>query len=225
MAIVIDTPNDFVNQSERMVFDHLVNTLPDEFTLISNLNILLQNKAREIDLLVIGPSVIWVVEVKNHTAPVKVGMQKYYVGQDERSHPLFTTRTKAQILSSAIKNLLNVQHGPWFQELVLYASEPPALTIIPEMEAYFRTLDSVAELFENPSSISLHRPIIPSEHKNALLKLLDLNQTTRVPYLKLNMWESNELTIAGEWKFWKAKSLITGKPFDLHIRDVQHLRG
>lgn len=225
MAIVIDTPNDFVNQSERMVFDHLVNTLSDEFTLISNLNILLQNKAREIDLLVIGPSVIWVVEVKNHTAPVKVGMQKYYVGQDERSHPLFTTRTKAQILSSAIKNLLNVQHGPWFQELVLYASEPPALTIIPEMEAYFRTLDSVAELFENPSSISLHRPIIPSEHKKALLELLDLNQTTRVPYLKLNMWESNELTIAGEWKFWKAKSLITGKPFDLHIRDVQHLRG
>ena len=108
MAIVIDTPNDFVNQSERMVFDHLVNTLPDEFTLISNLNILLQNKAREIDLLVIGPSVLWVVEVKNHTAPVEVGMQKYYVGQDERSHPFFTTRKKAQILSSALKDLLNV---------------------------------------------------------------------------------------------------------------------
>ena len=105
MAKVINFHDEgFQNADEELAFNQLKEQLPDTFTIIPNLSIIIQGTPMEIDLLIIGPQCVWVIETKSNIPPVEVTQHEYLVnGISRGGHPVKTSRKKAQRLSSKFR--------------------------------------------------------------------------------------------------------------------------
>lgn len=102
-----------VNDAERIAIAHLRDRLPDSFTIIHNFEIDRQGEAFEIDIAVLAPHAVYVVDVKGTRGLIDVHGPKWYPdGRQPFPSPLAKLRSHAK----AIKGIITGSH-PGRQEL------------------------------------------------------------------------------------------------------------
>ena len=92
-----------VNDSERQAIAHLRDHLPDTYTILHNFEIRRGNEVFEIDLAIIAPHAIYLVDVKGTNGNIDVYGSKWYPeGRQPFSSPLPKLRGHAKALSGLI---------------------------------------------------------------------------------------------------------------------------
>jgi len=231
MAEVITAPNNlgFVTEGEELLFNHLKTSLPDSFTIIPNLIITVKGSPMEIDLLVIGPVCIWVIETKHNYPPVKVTQHDYFVGDVRKSsHPVNSTRLKAQKLVSKFSALVSTGKVPFFQHLCVFSPAPQSLDVSDELKSVVRLLPQAVETLLNPGDVVptefAHKlkPMEP-EIKEQFLEMLELDSVPRVPRFDNGVYESESQFIADGWKIWEARHKVTNAAVQLYVKQIKRL--
>lgn len=91
------------NESERSAIRHLRDHLPDSFTVIHNFELTEGVEVAEIDLAIVGPHCVYVVDVKGTRGRVDVHGSKWYPEGRQAFHsPLAKLRQHAKALKSLI---------------------------------------------------------------------------------------------------------------------------
>lgn len=109
------------NRSERWAIDFLQNKLPEDYWLISNIDVTDQQGNRlEVDALVLGRWAIYLVEIKGYTGTVTAGERVWDLGRGySEETPLNSLGYKARVLASRIRDrITGSMHVPWCQATV-----------------------------------------------------------------------------------------------------------
>ena len=211
-----------VNEGERRVLEHLASTLPASFELHPNLQVSVERgELVECDIIVFGPDCMWVVEVKDLAGEVDIDEHTFIVNGEPRTHPVHSTRLKAQKIKSRLA--VNPELGAvWIQPLVVLARTPRTLRIAPNMTKFVTSMQRSAEVIADPTFIGLQRDRL-SEHTRSVAKArLSLDSTARKPRGRFGAYLADELVSAGgghQW--WRAhhevfdtQVLLQVAPFD-----------
>mgnify|MGYP002629763491 FL=1 len=211
-----------VNEGERRVLEQLAASLPDSFELHPNLQVAVDRGALvECDIIVFGPDCIWVVEVKDLAGEVIVDEHSFVVNGEPRSHPVHSTRLKAQKIKSRLA--VNPElSAVWIQPLVVLARTPMALRIAPTMTASVVSADRAVETISDPTLIGLQRDRLPERTRSIAKARLALDSRARTPRSRFGAYLADELLSAGgghQW--WRAhhevfdtQVLLQVVPFD-----------
>ena len=99
-VISIGTP---VNDSERKTIAHLRDNLSDGYTILHNFELLVGNQAFEIDLAVIAPHAVYLVDVKSTRGTISVYAGKWFPeGRPPFASPLGKLRQHARVTKSML---------------------------------------------------------------------------------------------------------------------------
>ena len=224
MAELLLTPDNPgpVNEGEARVVQRLVDELPDGFVVIPNLEVPVHGGLMvEIDALVLGPDIAWVVEVKDHAPDVEINQHSYLVGGMPRGHAVKVTRRKCQQLHTRMAAIGPQLGWVWFQPLVVLAQQPAGLAVAAAMEPFVRLIDDASHLIANPSLIGLYKdPINPATFA-ALRQHLADEATHRPPRFDSDMYVGTQLIAKAEgWELWLGEHKVFKETVELHIRHV-----
>lgn len=224
MAELLLTPDNPgpANDGEARVVERLVNDLPENFVVIPNLEVPVQGgQLVEIDALVLGPDVAWVVEVKDHTPDVEINQHSYLVGGMPRGHAVKTTRRKCQQLHSRMAGINHQLGRVWFQPLIVLAQPPAALSVANAMEPFVRLLDDAVHLISHPAQIGLYRDPISSTALVELRKRLADDAKPRPARFDSDMYAGTQLIAhVGGWELWLGEHKVFKEAVELHVRHV-----
>lgn len=96
-----------VNDAERIAIAHLRDHLPDNFTVIHNFEIARQGETFEIDIALLAPHAVYVIDVKGTRGLIDVYGPKWYPeGRSPFPSPLAKLRSHAK----AIKGIVTASH-------------------------------------------------------------------------------------------------------------------
>jgi hypothetical protein len=101
MAIYIQC-GEFANKSEYAICECLVNSLPDDWLVLSNVN-LEGFEQREIDIVVIGNNNIFVLEIKDLDGPINCNNREWELTGKWIDSPILQVRKSTQLLVSKCK--------------------------------------------------------------------------------------------------------------------------
>jgi serine/threonine protein kinase len=96
-----------VNDAERIAIAHLRDHLPDSFTVIHNFEIGRQGEAFEIDIALLAPHAVYVIDVKGTRGLIDVHGPKWY--PEDRS-PFPSPLAKLRSHAKAIKGIITASH-------------------------------------------------------------------------------------------------------------------
>jgi serine/threonine protein kinase len=102
-----------VNDAERIAIAHLRDHLPDSFTVLHNFRIERQGESFEIDIALLAPHALYVIDVKGTRGLIDVHGPKWY---PEGRSPFPSPLAKLQSHAKAIKGIITASH-PGRQEL------------------------------------------------------------------------------------------------------------
>jgi len=114
------TFGDAVNDSERWAFNLLANELPEDYLLLTNIEIPTQTgQAMEVDALVIGEWGIYVVDVKGYIGHLDAGLHAWQLDGREVDNSLSKANYVARVLAGRLKHKIPVGvYAPWCQGMV-----------------------------------------------------------------------------------------------------------
>lgn len=227
MAELLITPGNTgpVNAGEQLVVSRLVDELPDNFVVVPNLEVPIGGgDFAEIDALVIGNDVAWVVEIKDHTPDVEISQHSYLVGGMPRSpHPIKATRRKCQKLHTRLSPISFDLGRVWFQPLIVLAKQPEALSVAESMKDFVRVIDQAVGLIKDPSQIGLYRDPITSSARTQLRKLLAEEAGPKPPRFESDMFVGTQLIArTPDWEMWVADHRVFNESVQLHIRRISN---
>lgn len=137
------------DEGEALVVNHLKNALPETYTLIPNLEIRQRGApAYELDLVVIAPHAVYVVEIKRWLGGIEGDDYSWRIGGLHlRLNPWPTVNNKARVLKSLIRERQPACAEAWVEAVVAIADETGALNLQgASRERVFRYSDLVAFL-------------------------------------------------------------------------------
>ncbi|MBY5920504.1 NERD domain-containing protein kinase family protein [Ferrimonas balearica] len=111
---------DPVNESERWAFKLLAEELPDEYLLLTNIEIPTQTgQALEVDALVIGQWGIYVVDVKGYIGQLEAGQHAWQLDGRDVDNSLAKANYVARVLAGRFKHKFPIGvYAPWCQGMV-----------------------------------------------------------------------------------------------------------
>ncbi|MBY6185417.1 NERD domain-containing protein [Marinobacter hydrocarbonoclasticus] len=109
-----------VNDSERWAFKLLAQELPDEYLLLTNIEIPTQSgQALEVDALVIGHLGIYVVDVKGYIGQLEAGQHAWQLDGRNVDNSLAKANYVARVLAGRFKHKFPIGvYAPWCQGMV-----------------------------------------------------------------------------------------------------------
>lgn len=109
-----------VNQAEAWAFNLLKQHLPDDYILLTNVEIPTQSgQAMEVDALVVGKWGIYVVDVKGYIGQLDAGQHAWTLDGREVENSLAKANYVARVLAGNIKRKIPVGvYAPWCQGMV-----------------------------------------------------------------------------------------------------------
>ena len=112
---------DAVNDAERWAFSLLTKELPDEYVLLTNIDIPTQSgQAMEVDALIIGQWGVYVVDVKGYIGRLDAGMHAWSLDGRNVDNSLSKANYVARVLAGKLKHKIPVGvYAPWCQGVVL----------------------------------------------------------------------------------------------------------
>ncbi|WP_087026327.1 NERD domain-containing protein kinase family protein [Thaumasiovibrio subtropicus] len=111
---------DAVNDAERWAFKLLADELPNDYLLLTNIEIPTQSgQAMEVDALVIGEWGIYVVDVKGYIGRLDAGLHAWQLDGREVDNSLSKANYVARVLAGRLKHKIPVGvYAPWCQGMV-----------------------------------------------------------------------------------------------------------
>lgn len=111
------------NEGESLVVSHLVEQLPGTYTVIPNAEIIQQgNPPFELDVIVVAPHAIYVVEIKRWLGGIEGDDYSWVVGGlHRRPNPWITVNNKSRVLKSAIDARMPGLGRYWIEPVVAIA--------------------------------------------------------------------------------------------------------
>ncbi|MBY6105997.1 NERD domain-containing protein [Ferrimonas balearica] len=111
---------DPVNESERWAFKLLAQDLPDDYLLLTNIEIPTQTgQALEVDALVIGQWGIYVVDVKGYIGQLEAGQHAWQLDGRDVDNSLAKANYVARVLAGRFKHKFPIGvYAPWCQGMV-----------------------------------------------------------------------------------------------------------
>lgn len=192
-----------VNDGERRMIKLFESELGDKFTIIPNIELSLDRgtSLAECDMVIVGPDCVWVVEVKDLAGVVDVSEHNFVVNGEQRSHPVMTTRRKAQKISSRLRRNPQLK-GVWVQPLVVLAREPKSLTIAPTQKARVMLARSAVATVSDPELIGLDTGRINGEQRDLILGDLLGVARTRPERERFGKWVATKRVSASNHNEW-----------------------
>lgn len=222
MAEVIHVPGAEppVNDGERRAIEYLRHHLPEEFVLYPGIQVIHQDRADDIDILILTPHALVVGEIKDIAGSFVIDNGDFYVDGNRRPQPFITTNAKARRLKSRLQ-----EHDPrlrdlWVSPLVILARKPAQMALAPPSltDSVMLVEDAVTKL-QDPSRVL---PSPPYEQLGQLRDLVvsQLNLTRgRMRDVRFGPYLCSEQlrrTVDEDW--WAAKHTITGR--EVEVRHV-----
>tara|TARA_X000001036_G_scaffold233908_1_gene218396 strand:- start:258 stop:3569 length:3312 start_codon:yes stop_codon:yes gene_type:complete len=170
-----DNSGEFVNESERKVVEKLLEELPEDHLIIPNVVFHQPNgSVDEVDVLVIGPRWITVVETKTYNrCRVIIGPHhnQHKVNGQIRSNPVVTTKNKTDRLVSRFAEL-PFRQRPWLSSQVVIAGDPEELHLDSNVAHRVTRIQFASDRIQNQEHMvpSSHFP--PPVNEEECLKLL-----------------------------------------------------
>ena len=111
---------DAVNEAERWAFHLLSNELPEDYLLLTNIEIPTHSgQALEVDALVIGQWGIYVVDVKGYIGHLDAGLHAWSLDGRDIDNSLAKANYVARVLAGKIKHKIPVGvYAPWCQGMI-----------------------------------------------------------------------------------------------------------
>ena len=109
-----------VNDAERWAFSLLADELPDNYILLTNVEIPTKSgQAMEVDALVIGEWGVYVVDVKGYIGRLDAGLHAWSLDGRQVDNSLAKANYVARVLAGNVKNKIPVGvYAPWCQGMV-----------------------------------------------------------------------------------------------------------
>lgn len=98
-----------VNEYERNAIAFLKKRLPETFTLITNFELKQGTEIFEVDLAIIAPQCVFVVDIKNMAGHIDIDEKWHPENRASFPSPLAKLRSHAKIISSTIKDVNHIQ--------------------------------------------------------------------------------------------------------------------
>ena len=143
-----------VNEGERLVIQHLQETLPDTYSVIPNVEIAESGRPPfDYDVIVVAPHAVYVVEIKRWLGGLHGDDYTWWVaGQHQRPNPLPTTNNKARVLKSHIK-----RHQPaievWVEAVVALADDRGQINLHGQCKARVFRYPDLPAFLADPSAL------------------------------------------------------------------------
>ena len=186
-----------VNEAERLAIAHLRDNLPDSYLLLHNFEVIRGREYFEVDLAVVAPHAVYLVDVKGTRGLIDVYGPKWYPdGRQPFTSPLLKLRVHARNLKGAITQSQPNRHdleGIFVEGVVLLTAsdavlqdpagrDSPQVATLRKSEAFFRNTSRVPGRFSKN---------ITSLHKMVLKALRGVARPKSGP-LRFGSWEVTE---------------------------------
>ena len=147
-----------VNPGERRVIAQLVDELPDDFTIVPDIQIPYRHhQVDEIDALVITPFAVIVVEIKDLKGRVVFEEQQHRVDGEVRPNPIWQNGYRARRLKGKLVDSSPALRNTWVADQVVLARDPQMLSISDAVASKVVLLANAAARLSDPNQILPHR--------------------------------------------------------------------
>ena len=161
MAIVYGV-GECINDGELLLIKELESRLPDNYHVIHNWQLPSTAKQyREIDVIVIAPHAIYIIENKHWSGEVKGNDKEVISGNRNFLNPYIQVSQQAKALGSYFDDKLekNVSWKIWVEPVVNISGSVPNILIKGDRADRFFTLENICDFLENPKQLTA--PFIP----------------------------------------------------------------
>lgn len=215
MAKVVAIGDPF-NDGERRAIAHLRDSLPDTYLILHNFEIKRGDETFEVDIAVIAPHAIFLVDAKGTRGQIEVIGSKWYPeGREPFTSPLLKLRSHARSIKGIITDghpSRNDLHGIYVDALVLLTSDDAVLS-----DSAGRDADDVITL-KNSAAILQSIGRVPTRfntniaaHQGLILKALQGVAKKRTGPLRFGNWEVDERLGATDlFTEYRAFNIFTG---------------
>lgn len=235
---------DAVNQAESWAFNLLKTELPDDYLLLTNVEIPTHTgQAMEVDALVVGHWGVYVVDVKGYTGTLDVGQHAWSLDGKEVENALAKANYVSRVLAGNLKKKVPVGvFPPWCQGMVFVTGrqgDTIELNKGSDQLSVYTPVDMIAALTEPWGLTSQHRYAVNDRQKQHVLDtigqvaLVEKRQHQVQDFTKqqclynlsgLEIW-SAQYNLAGWKSDWLLKILVATEfdSKDDYRQQVNHL--
>ena len=163
-----------VNDGERKVLRLLEEGLPNDHLLIPAIQIPVRKRRDEIDIIVIGPECLVVVEVKDLHGPVQFQQHGHVVDGERRNDVVALNYSKAQRLKSKLVDADESLRSVWVASRIVLARHPQILDVHDAVKHEVLTPDKTLERLGDPNGLipkGFNRRLVPKDKVLAVLGL------------------------------------------------------
>lgn len=204
-----------VNDSEKQAIAHLRDVLPNNYRLVHNFEIHRAGQVYEIDLALLAPHAVYLIDVKGTRGLIDVYGPKWYpTGRTPFTSPLAKLRGHAKVLKGILIDSdpsRRELHDIWVDAVVLLTARDATLQDQGGRDApHVTTLDRAAAFFQNSQRIPRSENI--SRLHKLVLKALDAKARPKQGPLRFKNWEvTEELGATKRYTDYRAFNTFDGK--------------
>lgn len=166
-----------VNDAERWAFSLLADELPDNYILLTNVEIPTKSgQAMEVDALVIGEWGVYVVDVKGYIGRLDAGLHAWSLDGRQVDNSLAKANYVARVLAGNVKNKIPVGvYAPWCQGMVFVTGRKGEEIRLEKQQgslSIYTPQQIVAALTKEWGLTAPHSHQVTDEQKEMVLKII-----------------------------------------------------
>ncbi len=210
-----------VNEGERRVITQLADELPDDFTIVPDIQIPYRHhQVDEIDALVITPFAVIVVEIKDLKGRVVFDEQQHRVNGEVRPNPIWQNGYRARRLKGKLRDSSPALHNVWVADQVVLAREPQMLSINDAIASKVVLLANATARLSDPNQILPQRPNREPVDVDLVLAALGLMRRRSTSETFGNYQTTSLVEETEDGRLYKAVHRITEKPVSLRVHPI-----
>ena len=159
------------NDDERLLIAHLRDTLPDSYTIVHNFELPIDNEFFEIDLAIIAPHAVYLVDAKGTQGSIECNGGRWYPSnRPSFPSPVGKLRMMARVFNGLLSDADQKMKSVYIDAVVVLTAssaslvdmdgrDKPSVWKISECCDYFRNASRVPDRFNKNASL-FHKPIL-----------------------------------------------------------------
>jgi serine/threonine protein kinase len=177
--------------AERQALKHLVDGLPDDYTVYGNAWLVERGGSiYEIDAVVVAPHAVYVVEIKSYRGVITGNDNDWFLPEPIRS-PLKLNRKTAQILATHLKNLSVQAAFPYVEGFVYLSHATDCRVVGPASAERIHTRRTILTALQDRASLwhrNGQRPPVDAHAANVIAELLTGVDRGQPPPRRIREW-------------------------------------